>query len=584
MTRLWGVLWGALGILATACADLSSSPMRTPNGMLWAGTTFQLRAIASMNNQVIALGSEAQVRVGQVIRWQWQLETPAGQSVPQGTDALFRVRVINDGNGYDNLNFGLVQYEVENSSAWTVTLFENPTGNGQTSGSTVVNGAGSVMAPGSDMLYLLRMRPPSSSVPTDGAWAVLNAVMGGGADKCVLGEFTAGVVRAAGVPARAWCYGNHVQHVAPVLYQGRLFWMGTDATSGDTRIFFTRDSIESTQGGTLGNERLVYGRVLRGFTPNGFSVAVGSAWFTGRGNQLIRVDLERVRANDTSGDPFSVVSFPVGVAPRLDLEPLAFNGRLYVVGSDNRIYAIREDGVRVGHSAAPPALAGTLSTNLVQIGRAIYAGTSNGWVLQFDLLTGALRTARRVSTQPVKSLATTIFGRQLLAQVGNRGLVGIHPAQMNILWQRTLGEDIVSPVVGAAQGEWGAVVTRSGNLWVFHTRMGVALPHYPQRVFGEQQLTRATLGFAQRIDRRVSYVYVLAQLETGNPNQQQALFRAVTMVNPYNRLEYNESTMHLGSEYLPWMQFTGGNSTSYCLVASRRADTYWGTVAAIPLR
>ncbi|MFN3691106.1 MAG: PQQ-binding-like beta-propeller repeat protein, partial [Fimbriimonadales bacterium] len=316
---------------------------------------------------------------------------------------------------------------------------------------------------------------------------------------------TAGVVRSASVPARAWCYANQIQHVAPVLYEGRLFWMGTDAASGDTRLFFTRDPVETTQAGTLGNERLVYGRVLRGFTPNGFSVVVGSAWFTGRGNQLLRIDLERVRANDASSDPFDVVSFPAGVAPRLDLEPVVFGGRLYVAGSDNRIYAIRADGVRVGQSAAVPALYGTLNTNLVQVGRALYAGTTNGWVLQFDLLTGALRTARRIATQPVKSLAATVFGRQLLAQVGNRGLVGINPAQMNMLWQRTLSEDIVSPVAGAAQGEWGAVITQSGALWVFHTRMGFALPHYPQRIFGEQRLTRATLGFAQRTDRPVSY-------------------------------------------------------------------------------
>jgi hypothetical protein len=44
MGRLWGVLWGAVVILGSACADVSSGAPRTPNGMLWAGTTFQLRA------------------------------------------------------------------------------------------------------------------------------------------------------------------------------------------------------------------------------------------------------------------------------------------------------------------------------------------------------------------------------------------------------------------------------------------------------------------------------------------------------------------------------------------------------------
>ncbi len=583
MTRLRGVLWGALGVFAIACADVSSGAPRTPNGMLWAGTTFQLRASATVNGNLTALSRESQVRVGQVIRWRWQLESPAGQSVPQGEGAVFRVRVINDGNGWDNLSFGLAQYELENTPLWSVALFENASGNGQVSGSQQISGAGSLLSPGGDMLYLLRMTPPSSALPTDGAWASLTASPSNSSAPQVLGEFTAGVARGAWVSSRAWCYANQVQLVAPVVYQGRLFWMGTDATN-NTVIFLTRDSVESTQGGGLGNERLVYGRTLRSFTPTGFSVALGSGWFTGRGNQLIRVDLERVRLNDTSSDPFSVVVFPSGVAPRLDLEPLVFNGRVYVAGSDNRLYAIREDGVRVGQSAPLPALYGVFSTNLTCIGRAFYIGTNNGWVLQYDALTGSLRTARRISTQPLHSLAPTPFGRALLARAGNREILCINPNQLNVLWKRTLNEDIVSPIAASPLNEVGAVVTRSGALLAFQARTGVNLPHYPQRVFGEDTLARATLGFARRTDRRATYVYILAQRDTGNATQHQALFRAVTAENPYNRVELGESAMLSSSEYLPWLLFTGNRNSSYCLIALRRADSAQGCVGAIPLR
>ncbi|MCX7924904.1 MAG: PQQ-binding-like beta-propeller repeat protein [Fimbriimonadales bacterium] len=585
MRRLWGVLWGASGIIAFVCADSSSSVPRTPNGMLWAGTTFQLRATATADGNLAAFSNDTQVRVGQVIRWQWQPASPAGQSAQQGNSAIFRVRVVNDGNAWDNLNFGLAQYEFDDTPRWTVALFENPAGDGQVPGSRQISGAGSLLPPGSSMLYLVRLTPPGSSIPTDGAWASLRASTSNGANPQTLGEFTAGVLRSTWVPLRAWCYGNQVQHVAPVLYQGQLFWMGTDITTNDTRIFWTGDTVENTQqNAPLGNERRVYGRVLRSFTPTGFSLTLGAGWFMGRGSQLIRIDLGQVVSNNTGSDPFSVVQFPAGVSPRLDLEPLVFNGRLYVAGSDNRLYAIREDGVRVGQSAPVPNLYGAFSTNLVNMGRAFYIGTSNGWILQFDAFTGTLRTARRITSQSLHSLAPTPFGRALLARAGDREILGINPNQLNVFWKRTLEEDIVSPVASSPLSEVGAIVTRTGNLLAFQARTGVNLPHYPQRVFEDQTLVRATLGFARRADRRATYVYILAQRDTGSPTQHQAMFQAVTLENPFNRVAFTESSLHIGSEYLPWMLFTGNRNISLCLIASRRASDYWGTVAAIPLR
>jgi hypothetical protein len=100
MGRLWGVLWGAIAILGSVRADVSGGALRTPNGLLWAGTTFQLRASATANNTLVAQSDAAQMRVGQVVRWQWQLESANALSVPQGTNAVFRVRVVNDGNGW----------------------------------------------------------------------------------------------------------------------------------------------------------------------------------------------------------------------------------------------------------------------------------------------------------------------------------------------------------------------------------------------------------------------------------------------------------------------------------------------------
>jgi hypothetical protein len=582
MGRLWGVLWGAIAILGSVRADVSGGALRTPNGLLWAGTTFQLRASATANNTLVAQSDAAQVQVGQVVRWQWQRESEDALSVPQGAEAVFRVRVTNDGNGWDSLIFGLTRYEVEGQQNWTVDLFENRAGDGQVSGSPSVNGAGSPIPPGGDMLYLVRMRPPSSSVPTDGAWTQLLATPSGAQQAQALGEFMAGVRREDWVRTRAWSYGSHTNLVPAIVYQGRLFWMGTDA-SDNTIIFRTRDAVEATQGSGLGNERIPYGRTLRNFRPMGFSVVLGDGWFTGLGNQLVRIDLPRVVANNTSSDPYTVVAFPPGVQPRLDLAPLAANGRLYVAGSDRRLHAISADGVRIGQSAPMPPNYGAFSTNLVQMGRILYIGTDQGWVVQFDALTGAVRTARRVSTQAIHSLAPAFMRRALLVRAGTRQLYALQPNQLNALWRRAFEEDLVSPVVASAQSEVGAVVDRQGRLFAFHTRFGFNLPLYPQMIFGDQQLASASVAIVRRAGREVGYVYLLGQLAREETNPQ-ALLRIVTLENPLNRLEFGESTLHVGSRYHPTLLITGTQQNSYCLLTSLRAESNSGTVAGIPLR
>ena len=584
MGRLWGVLWGAVVVLGSAYADVSSGAPRTPNGMLWAGTTFQLRASATANSNLVAQSDAAQVRVGQVVRWRWQLESPNGISVPQGTEAVFQVRLINDGNGWDSLTFTLEREELENRRNWTIELREAQRWGRLVLDNSGNGGAGSIISPGGEQRYFVCTRIPSWDAPTDGVWLRLAARATGAAQAQVLGEFVAGVRRDEWVRTRAWSYGSHTNFVPATLYQGRLFWMGTVPDTNETRIFFTSAAVNETQGSTLGNERLVYGRTLRNFRPMGFSVVLGDGWFTGLGNQLVRIDLPRVVANNTSSDPYTVVAFPAGVQPRLDLAPLAANGRLYVAGSDRRLHAISADGVRIGQSAPMPPNYGAFSTNLVQMGRILYIGTDQGWVVQFDALTGAVRTARRVSTQAIHSLAPAFMRRALLVRAGTRQLYALQPNQLNALWRRAFEEDLVSPVVASAQSEVGAVVDRQGRLFAFHTRFGFNLPLYPQMIFGEQQqLASASIAIVRRAGRQAGYVYVLGQLAREETNPQ-ALLRIVTLENPLNRLEFGESTLHVGSRYHPTLLITGTQQNSYCLLTSLRAESNSGTVAGIPLR
>jgi hypothetical protein len=326
------------------------------------------------------------------------------------------------------------------------------------------------------------------------------------------------------------------------------------------------------------------GGTLRNFRPMGFSVVLGDGWFTGLGSQLIRIDLLRVIANDTSSDPYTVVVFPSGVLPRLDLAPLAVSGRLYVAGSDRRLHAISPDGVRVGQSAPMPASYGAFSTNLVQIGRVFYIGTNQGWVVQFDALTGVLRTARRVSMQPIHSLAPTLMGRGLLVRAGARELYALHPSQMNTLWRRAFTEDLVSPVVASSQSEVGAVVDKQGRLFVFHTRAGFNMPLYPQPIFGEQQTGQRVGGdCAPCGTRRRLCLCVGATRARGDQPAGAAAHRDAgePAQSPGVRREYPACRLAL-----PPRRFciTGTAQGSYCLLTSLRAESYGGTVAGIPLR
>jgi hypothetical protein len=195
------------------------------------------------------------------------------------------------------------------------------------------------------------------------------------------------------------------------------------------------------------------------------------------------------------------------------------------------------------------------------------------------------RYAQHGACPPKPSTASRLrlWDAPLLVRAGNRELQALHPAQMNTLWRRAFESDLVSPVVASAQSEVGAVVDRQGRLFAFHTRFGFNQPFYPQPIFGDQQLASASVAIVRRADRQASYVYVLGQLAREETNPQ-ALFRIVTLENPLNRLEFGESTLHVGSRYHPTLLITGTQQNSYCLLTAFRAESNGGTVAGIRLR
>ncbi|MCX7687515.1 MAG: PQQ-binding-like beta-propeller repeat protein [Fimbriimonadales bacterium] len=582
MKRLWGVSLG-IALVCTLYGDTNA--LRTPTGYLWAGTTFTLQAHATAGS-LTQSSAPAQVRVGQIIHWQTMVDSPAGASIPTGS-AVFSTRVVNMGNGYDRLSFEAWQDELTDL-VWTVRLYENPRGDGQISGSTLIatpgsGGQGGLIAPGETIQYLVQATPPGSSIPTDGVWvaATYNTSVPSRTNR-LLGEFVAGVRRSAGVHSRAFSSTNYHIHVAPVLVDSRLFWIGTDSATNRSLLYYTPNPI-TVQGSTLSSNRQTYGRALSNFAPSGFSVVLGTGWFTGNGSQLVRIDLARVLANNTSADPYQVVSLP-NTQPRLDLTPAIYNGRLYVAGADNRLHVIRDNGTWAAQSARPSTTVGNFSCSPLVAGSSLYIGTDRGYILRFDLTNGGIAQSRQVASNlPIRSLALTRDGRLLLARAGDNRVLGLLVGNLTTYYYYNTPQPIVSPLTYHWDTDTVLFMTQDGFLYALNAQTGMPRPHYPQQIWSGQPLQRATLAVMLQEGRKAYYVYALAQQATAGGGTQ-GRFAMITLVNPYNRYEVSETSMYTGSDYLPWISFTGDQSYSFCLIAARTHATPQGFVAAINIR
>lgn len=582
MKRLWGVSLGLIGICSL---HADTNLFRTPTGYLWAGTTLTLQAQVS-HDSLVASSNSVQVRVSKIIHWQTLVDAPTGATVSSGS-AVFSSRVVNLGNAYDRLSFEVWRTELADP-VWTVRLYENSNGDGQISGSTLIaslgsGGQGRLIAPGDSMQYLVQATPPSSSVLTDGVWVSVtyNTSVPSRTNQ-LLGEFVAGVYRTVGVHSRTFSYSGTMIHTAPVLAQSRLFWIGTYPDTNRSMLFYTPNSVTDS-GSTLNSNRQVYGRALNNFVPTGFSVTLGTSWFTGLGNNLIRIDLQRVLANDTSADPYTVITLP-NARPRLDLAPAVYNNRLYVAGDDNRLHVIRADGSWATQSARASTTVGNFSSAPLVVGRSLYIGTDRGYILRFDLTTGGIAQSRQVATNmPIRSLAVTRDRRLVLAQVGDTRLLGLLSSNLTTYYYYNPSQPLVSQLTYHWNTDTVLFMTRDGYLYALNAQTGGLRPYYPQQIWSGQPLQRATLTVMRQQERKADYVYALAQQATANGGTQ-GRFAMITLLNPYNRYEVGESQMYTASDYLPWLTFTGDQSYSFCLITARNHAQTRGFITAIALR
>ena len=155
------------GLLAGMIGAGVAQPARTPDGTLWAGTTFSLRATATTGNQIVRLSNESNVSVGAIIQWRVVQESVPAQTIP-GSEGWFTLLLTNRSNTVDALNLRLKSYESGDVAPWSFAMYEQrEDGSGFNNGNFLTE-ATWVFMPGETRRLFIRANPPGNR-NTDGA-------------------------------------------------------------------------------------------------------------------------------------------------------------------------------------------------------------------------------------------------------------------------------------------------------------------------------------------------------------------------------------------------------------------------------
>lgn len=510
--------WALAGWLACATVLWAQQVPRTPSGELWAGTTLQLRAaVVNSSGGAVALSNPAEVRVGQVVRWRVEYE-----SLPYGTtdrDAWFTLLVQNRGNGYDTLLPKLHTLEAPDATPWQITLYEQLTPDQSFEGATLVSEALAPVAPGEQRRLFLRARAPSDR-NTDGAFLFLNARPLMDASLRFERNFVAGVEATRGVATQATAWSNYTLVAEPALIEGRLWWVANNGT--DTRVFFTPQPLTTT--GTFTNNTQG-GAKLIGITLGGAGVFTNDWLFLTASNGMVGAfPLNFLSQNGSLAPTWLNLPLPV----RTNVAPV-WDGVL-VFFADITEQVIVFDPVRglatflLRPTDSPIVALYTLPERIVVVARA------NGL---FEVIQNGVRVRSNVrlpnaGTTPLLGAAYDARRGNLIVSAGTR--VGCYNFRANQwLWVLNTGTALIGAPVYDFATDACYVLDSTGQLWALDSGGGAVRPLYPQRCFN-RPLSKATLTALARQDRKVSYVYVLAQFSDGTVET-----RMITAVNPFNR-------------------------------------------------
>jgi hypothetical protein len=528
------------GLLAGICWTGAAQPLRTPSGMLWAGSTFSLRAVATTHDgRPLHVSNQATVTVGEVIHWRVAVEGESAQTVTS-SEGWFTLLIQNRSNTVDALNLRLKTNESADASPWSIALLEQrEDGSGFSNGLLLTDSTSSLM-PGESRRLYLRVRPPSDR-NTDGAWVDWMGRSQRAPNLSSTRDFACGVEASRWTHTSASTSTNHRIIGQPLLIQGRLHWLTWDGYL--LRLYRTPNplSVHTTFSSNISFEARISMP-----EPTHQTVLIGDRWYLlTRTGQIVFFLLSQAQGATTlAAQPLNL---PSGVTPDPNLPLINCAGNLCFVDRQNRIWSFSP---ATGLFTSLTTFSNQPITCLTVLnGDFLAAGRADGRV---DIYNGVVPVlvglrAPGAGSQPVNFVQ--IHEGWLTLAVGDT-LAVYDTRTGKWLWARTLDSAIVaSPVLDTRTKGACYALTEGGWLYGFALPRGELLPLYPRRLF-ETWVARAALSCLTRADREVPYLYLQAELAD---NTVRTLF--ITANHPLNRFVNSTSLANapIGSQWL----FTG---------------------------
>lgn len=543
-------LW-LCGLLAgIGAAGQAQQLPRTPDGMLWAGTTFQLCAIASDSRGTpLSLSPQSSLTVGVITQWR-VLHESENTATLTGSEGWFTIVVANRGNAVDYLNLRYESRESADMPPWEFAMFELPIDEFRFYLGSRITDSTALFMPGEARRIAIRCWPPGSR-NTDGA---LLSWVGTSQRNPALSyprDFAVGVEAPHWVYTVGWVWIGHQLMSEPVFVDGRLYWLGWDGNL--LHVFRTPNPLSVAT--PFANNVSLVSRV-RIPPPTHSTVLIGNQWYVlTQTGQIMFIPMDATQ--DGAIINAVPVNLPVGVTPELNL-PLVRAGSLLCF-ADRRgrvwLYNPADSTFIQLHSFSNSNRAVTalsaLSESEIAVGRSdgrvdVYRGVKP-IVVNLDL--------PESNGHPVQS----IYQREGLLTVVCGARIGTyHIPTRKWLWHHQLDSAPVTPPVYDPVDGVCYVLTENGWLYAINYQGGNLLPLYPIRLFEDGGVARAALACVARADRQVPYLYLQAQLSDASV---QTMF--VTARNPYNRFVNSQIPVNapIGTRWL----FTGDTDNDLAL-------------------
>jgi hypothetical protein len=508
--------------------------------MLWAGSTFSLRAVATTREgRPLSVSNAATVTVGEVICWRVVVEGEPALTVP-GSEGWFTLLIQNRSNTVDALNLRIKTQESVDASPWSIALFEQQEDGSGFSNGLLLAESTSPLMPGESRRLFLRARPPSDR-NTDGAWINWVGASQRAPTLSFSRDFACGVEASRGTHTSTTTPSSHRIVGAPVLIQGRLHWLTWDGYL--LRLYRTPNplSVHTTFSSNISFEARISMP-----EPTHQTVLIGDRWYLlTRTGQIVFFLLSQAQGATTlSAQPLNL---PDGVVPDPNLPLVNCAGNLCFVDRQNRIWSFSHTTELF--TMLPAFSSQPITCLTVLNGDFLAAGRADGRVDIYNGVVPVLVGLRvpGAGNQPVNFVQ--IHEGWLTLAVGDT-LAVYDTRTGKWLWARTLDSAIVaSPVLDTRTKGACYALTEGGWLYGFALARGELLPLYPRRLF-ETWVTRAALACLTRADREVPYLYLQAELAD---NTVRTLF--ITANHPLNRFVNSTSLANapIGSQWL----FTG---------------------------